>query len=315
MRHCIHLLPETGELVRCPNCKNNTGLKVFGCKVFGECTLVTAIDGMACCNGYRDENARVVACPLLAYSVEEAMAIKPSPSRLKWAYGLTTVPDRKDDLLPKTLASLAKAGFDRPRLFIDGAKPDASWDKFPYELTFRYPTIRTQGNWVLAAIELFCREPNADRYAIFQDDFVTVPNLRAYLEATPYPEKGYLNLYTFPSNQELAPAGKTGWYLSNQFGRGALALVFDSLSFRALLSSKHMIERPLDAHRGWKAIDGGIVTALAKEGIKEYVHNPSLTQHLGELSVMRNRPHPKATSFPGEDFDALSLLGENRVRG
>ena len=45
------------------------------------------------------------------------------PSR--WAYGVTTVPSRRDNLLPITLGSLRKAGFDKPRLARDAM--DAPW--------------------------------------------------------------------------------------------------------------------------------------------------------------------------------------------
>lgn len=240
---------------------------------------------------------------------------------MKWACGVTTVPERRACLLPGTLQSLAAAGFDRPRLFVDGARPQLDpWvrDKPDLEVTHRWPLIRTFGNWALGLAELYVREPGADRFAMFQDDLVAVRNLRAYLERCPYPERGYLNLYTFPSNQAIAPAGG-GWYegallasgsgdLRFQTGRGAVALVFSREAVVTLLCSQHMIERPQDAQNGWKRLDGGVVTAMNKAGWREYVHSPSLVQHTGLVSSMRNRPHKQAESFPGEQFDALSLL-------
>ena len=76
-----------------------------------------------------------------------------------------------------------------------------------------------------------------------------------------------------------------------------------------LLRHHDMIDKPIAAgFRGWKKTDGIIITAMKKAGYKEYVHNPSLVQHTGAVSSMRNRPHPQATSFRGEDFDALELL-------
>ena len=240
---------------------------------------------------------------------------------MQWAYCVTTVPQRKDDLLPRTLRSLAAAGFDKPRLCVDAntgiAKSSlldvtrAYAEAFPeLELTVRYPNIRTYGNWVLSLAELYLYNPGADRFLVAQDDFVTYRNLRQYLEKCPYPERGYWNLYTMPSNQTLAPDG-TGWYLSNQFGRGAVALVFNRETVLTLLTHQHMVERPMDAHRGWKAVDGGVVTALAKAGWKEFCHNPSLTQHVGLVSSMGNKPHRLAESFRGEEFNALDLLAVN----
>lgn len=233
----------------------------------------------------------------------------------RWAYGLTTVPARKDRLLPQTLSSLRVAGFPEPRLFVDGCDPKlATWykDTFHLEVTARDPKVNAYMNWVLALAELYGREPQAKMFAMFQDDFVTYPYLREYLESCTYPERGYWNLYTFPINQVICPKDHNnqdhqGWYLSNQLGRGAVALVFNREAVITLLSHQHMVERPLSADRGWKAIDGGIVTALNKAGWKEWVHNPSLVQHMGDHSTLGNKPHKQSTSFKGTNFDARHL--------
>lgn len=228
---------------------------------------------------------------------------------MNWAYGVTTVPDRLKDLFPRTLASLALAGFDSPRLFVDNCEQPNLYDRFNLPLTTRWPRIRTYGNWILALAELYIRDPKADRYALFQDDFVTVKGLRAYLDRSPYPANGYLNLYTFPANQSLAPPNRSGWYVSNQAGYGAVALVFSLEAVTTLLAQQSIVDRPQDAKKGHRSIDGGIVDAFSKVGWKEYVHNPSLVQHTGILSSMGNRRHPLAQSFPGENFDATTLLG------
>ena len=163
--------------------------------------------------------------------------------------------------------------------------------------------------------ELLIRFPTADRFAMFQDDIVTVKNLKAYLDASQYPTNGYWNLFTMPRNQTLAEkVGQTGrfkngFYLSNQKGLGALGLVFDRETLIELLHHQHTLRRFLDVEKGWQSIDGGIVTALRKAGWKEWVHTPSLVQHKGTVSSMKpGSKHPDAETFPGEDFDALSLL-------
>lgn len=226
---------------------------------------------------------------------------------MNWAYGVTTVPDRGSNLFPRTLESLAAAGFDRPRLFVDNCEFPNEYDKYGLETTTRWPRIRTYGNWILSLAELYIRNATADRYAIFQDDFVTVKGLRAYLEVSPYPTRGYLNLYTFPANQDLAPKNKLGWYPSNQGGLGAVALVFDRETVTKLLASQTLVDRPQDAKKGHASVDGAVINVLKKLGWTEYVHNPSLVQHTGLLSSMGNRRHPLAPSFPGEDFDATTL--------
>lgn len=243
---------------------------------------------------------------------------------LVWAYGVTTCPQRRADLLPRTLESLCGAGFDAPTLFVDGTKDVAGWEaEFGLPVVARSTTIRTFGNWALALGELLIRNPTAERLAIFQDDFVTYRNLRQYLEACPYPVGGYLNLYTFPVNRRLfqsldgrgrdrAPE-RLGWGLSNQLGKGAVALVFDRVAAGTLLTHPHMLARTVDAAKGWRSVDGAIVSALTKAGIKEYVHNPSLVQHTGLKSSMGNKPHRLADHWRGEDFDALKLLEETRA--
>jgi hypothetical protein len=232
---------------------------------------------------------------------------------ITWAYGVTTVAERiKNGLLERTLASLDKAGFTDPWLFVDGA---VTLDTAPPMVralnhTCHYPALRIYGNFHLALSELFIRNTQADRYAIFQDDFVTYRNLRQFLELSPYPTKGYLNLYLFDLNQRKAES--QGWYLSNQLGKGAVALVFDNEACQALLKSSYWIGRPASTsdnpNRLWKLIDGGIVEAMRLAGFKEYIHMPSLTQHTGDRSSLGNGKHAHASTFLGEDYDAMNLL-------
>jgi hypothetical protein len=205
-------------------------------------------------------------------------------------------------------------------LFVDGINHTSAVEMekvFQLPVVNRCPRIRTVGNWILALYELYLREPNADRYAVFQDDFVCYRNLRQYIEKCPYPEKGYLNLYTFPSNhpQKLrafglkAPADNyVGWYESNQNGRGAVALIFNKDAVRTLLCAQHLVDKVMDVHHGHVKIDGGVLDSMRKAGWKEYVHQPSLVQHVGLLSSMGNGIHAQAPTFQGEEVDALTFL-------
>lgn len=221
---------------------------------------------------------------------------------MKWSYGVTTVSERIETTLPKTLLSLAHAGFSDPHIFIDNARvPPESLDA--YSCTCHCPPLRAFGNWVTSAWSLYVYSPAADYFAIFQDDLITYANLRDYLERCKYPKTGYWNLYTFPSNEH-----GSGWHLSNQRGLGAVALVFSNEALRTLLFQKHLVERVLNEKRGHLAIDGGIVEAFKKVGWREWVHSPSLVQHIGDTSAIGNNPHPKAVSFRGEEFDARSLV-------
>lgn len=251
---------------------------------------------------------------------EELAQPKIAKSKMKWTYGITTVLERREDLLPKTIESLKQAGFDRPWLFVDGCTHKQAVELYEdyfgssiSGVTVRNPKVKAFGNWMMGLWELYLRNPHSDYYGMFQDDFVTYKNLRQYLESTKYPLNGYWNLLTFPQNQNNAPKGSTGFFISNQRGLGAVALVFNKKAVMELLASEHMVGRPQNTRRGVKAIDGAVVTALSKVGYKEYVHNPSLIQHTGNKSVIGHQVHPKAPSFQGESFDATDLLVKDVV--
>src|ERR1700728_2616698 len=107
---------------------------------------------------------------------------------MKWAYGVTTVSQRLETLLPKTLDSLCQAGFPTPRLFVDGFPRPETRSPLPY--MSRCPKIGAYGNWVLGLWELLLRNPDAERFAMFQDDLIASKRLRQYLEGCPYPDRG-----------------------------------------------------------------------------------------------------------------------------
>lgn len=222
---------------------------------------------------------------------------------LVWSYAVTTVPSRFETTLPTTLESMKKAGFDRPTLFIDG--PITTCPEFlsHYPLVQRSPAIKAYGNWLLTIWELYIRSPLADRYAIFQDDFVTYLNLKSYLEASPYPKVGYLNLYTFPKNVQ---PHEQGWYRAFERGKGAVALVFDNKAAKTLITQPHLLDRLADPMRCTQGIDGAVHDAMAKAGFHEYVHNPSLVQHIGDVSSIHpsHNAFAKADTFRGEDYNA-----------
>ena len=226
---------------------------------------------------------------------------------MKWAYGVTTVPSRKDTLLPQTLDSLNKAGFLKPRLFVDGCNSPGQYYKHTdsHYVTTRTTPIGAYGNWVLALWELYIRQ-TADRYVMFQDDVIICPGTRDYLEECPWPGKCYLNLYTHVENDKLATSkGLTypTWFESNQLGRGALALVFDAGFLSDLFQQQYFVDHPRSGRKNMVNIDGVVSRAAKNLQVTEYVHHPSLTQHLGLRSSIGKRVHPVSPSFPGEDYN------------
>lgn len=232
---------------------------------------------------------------------------------MEWAYGITTVPKRRHNLLEQTIASLSQAGFPNPRLFIDGCGCNGAddWSKFNLEITCRYPCIGCAGNWILSLWELHIRQPRADRYVIFQDDLVAYKNLRQYLERCRLPSRAYYNLFTFNQNRILAT--EQGWFPSNQKGKGAVALMFTPEAIEVLLTHRHLFHRcrpvPDEPTRHLKNIDGGIVECFRQAGWQEYCHHPSLVQHMGgHSSTIGNSVYHPAPAWRGESFDALQLL-------
>lgn len=284
-------------------------------------------------------------CPGYSFSEEEDIDTRtrlvPTPvtpileSRMRWSYGVTTVKDRLDTLLPRTLKSLKAGGFTHPLLFIDACRPEdvPTWIKSEYRDRYatRFPRMMVVGNWMLGMWELYLREPHADYYAMFQDDLVCYRNLKAYLEHSKPPTNGYLNLFTNPTNEseksKSLPSNKSGWYPAYQWGKGALALVFSNEMLRHLLKQDNVINKCRGDRKPLKNLDGMVIEAInpthkKSSPLLEWVHSPSLVQHTGHLTSAGNYRRDKkgevlpgcnyedAPEWMGEDFDALSLLSE-----
>lgn len=239
---------------------------------------------------------------------------------MKWAIGLTTIPERRDTTLLTTLLSLREAGFSTPHLFVDGDSDGDSWrTQFGLEVSTRYPRMLAYGNWILGMWELLIRNPVSDMYVMFQDDLIAYKNLRQYLERVKYPAAGgYLNLYTCKDNQSLVPTNNEGQYVdgfwpSNQSGFGALALVFNREAIVQLITSQIAVIKTIASIKPKSSIDGNVVECLSQrhqgpKGWKEYIHSPSLVQHIGEESSLGHYPDT-APCFLGVSFDALSFIG------
>lgn len=321
---CKYFGKDTGKRVKCVEGGCKSKLFVFECDKFGECTVARFGEGV---------EHKCKGCFSREVGVRQTQQVRELPTMRteNWAYGVTSCAERINTLLPQTLRSLATAGFDRPRLFIDGIGHEEAGrveKKFGLEVTAHDKPLKTVGNWVTALWELLVRNPTINRFALFQDDLLTCRDLRQYLDNSKWPEKGYLNLYTFPLNQAVAPsAGRgeagacSGWFEAKecangplyhgkmgQKGLGAVALCFTRDAVIDILSARRTAMRPLDAVWPTSKLDGLIVTAMNDAGWREYCHDPSLVQHTGERSSMGNNKHPLATSFKGEQWSALELL-------
>lgn len=303
MQQCKHLgrlMDE--ELVECPSCSGRVVLKVYGCAIHGRATLgkrVSDVEG--CCRG----------CGQM--EVESMRA-----SEVRWACGVTTVPSRIDDgTLATTLRSLAAAGFDKPRLFVDGGSYSVDWwRQLGLEATIRHTPVSAWGNWLLGLTELLIREPMCHRYCMFQDDLLMCKGAKEYLSHLSYEKHTYWNLHSFPKN-EHACEGRVGLSKAALLGVSGLALVFDRDTVVDLLGHTNTASRCMEVehNRGQTNLDGGVYWTLCNYlKYREMVHWPCLTQHVGHNSTLKGRngrPHdafPMSESFRGEEFDAMSLL-------
>jgi hypothetical protein len=187
-----------------------------------------------------------------------------------------------------------------------------------YHVSHRYPRVGVYGNWILSLWELYLREPLADRYLLFQDDLIVCQGLREYLEKQPLPvpegkDGGYFNLYTHQPNETIAQDKtnpRRGWFLSNQRGLGALALMFNRQGVTTLLQQPHMVMKPQGASHPTKKVDGAVCEAMVRANWVEYCHYPSLVQHIGLNTSTGNHLHPLSQSWQGEEWDARSMLGQ-----
>ncbi len=214
---------------------------------------------------------------------------------MKWAYGVTTVPERIGTLLPQTLASLAAAGFDRPVLFVDGQITGYG----DHEVVC-HPRVGQMRNWMHALFYLFTTK-DADRYAIFEDDVLACRQLREYLERFPA-GKVYWNLITLDENHVFTQ-DVPGWHESNQLGRSACGLVFDRSTVDCLLRMERFVRGP---GNGETMSDAVVIGTLKSLGYKELVHYPSLLQHVGLESTLGNSIG-RVSAFVSEDVDLLSV--------
>jgi hypothetical protein len=151
------------------------------------------------------------------------------------------------------------------------------------------------------------REPRADRYAVFEDDLIACPNLRKYLERTTTPGTRFYNLITHDVNANRRPhSNYRGWYHSDQMCRGAVGLVFTNESAVAILSCRKLIAAFQEESRMYRARDTAIGNAMRQMNFHEYVHYPSLLQHMESESTFGHKIG-KVDAFI-EGFDPLSIL-------
>jgi hypothetical protein len=231
---------------------------------------------------------------------------------------VTTCPARLSTLLPETIRAVRAAGFD-PDIYADGLLSQEQKAGIQVLLSEQAKVhdghnVQPFSHWYRSVLTMFMQHPWSQWYVVFQDDLTCPKTLLQYILNSKLPPKAYFNLFTFMENEQVAAESSTGWieaYKTKkgvQFGRGGVCLMFRHDALTALLSQQHMLMRRLNYKRGNTSLDGAIVEAMTQAGYREYIHNPSLVQHTGHVSSMGNKQHEQAKTYPGDDFDLMTLL-------
>lgn len=200
---------------------------------------------------------------------------------MRWAVGITTAP-REVPTLDRCLESLQRAGWQQPRLFVDG-RIDRPYD---LPVTLRDPAVGAWPNYYLALMELLQREPDADALMVVQDDAVFYD--RVYLKdcldqvlwlADP---PGLVSLYC----SSAYTMTQSGWHrCAERWNWGALAIVFPRALAVRFLTDEQALEHRWQPY-GDRYIDDVIGDFCIRHDIPIHYPCPSLVQHIGESSTL-----------------------------
>jgi len=204
---------------------------------------------------------------------------------MKWAVGVTTAA-RPEPTLPRTLASLRRAGFESVRVFDDREQVGA-WS-----------------NWLGTLRALLKTSPRADVLLACQDDIVCCRGLRAYLDRSLWPDGNVAICSPYcPGTYRRAQPGwhqeRRGWHLVG------------ALCWAIARSAAEAIVEDLGAVEASRQIDARVGRWAAESGRTVWYHTPSLVQHtgignsaLGDRLVNDLR---RAADFVGEEADACCI--------
>jgi len=208
------------------------------------------------------------------------------PAIRSWAVGVTTAP-RAAATLSECVSSMQAAGWERPRLFVDGAVelPEAL-TAFPR--SHRDPQIGAWPNYYLALAELLLRDPTADAYMLVQDDslFCADSGMKQYLEHTFWPGRRPGIASLFCSRAYTQP--RAGWSEFRGVWRWcALAFVFSRGAAQRFLADLDVVGHRWSRRRnGMADISWRVGRWAADARVPVYFPTPSLVQHIGEVSSL-----------------------------
>ena len=202
-----------------------------------------------------------------------------------WSVGVITAP-RLAPTLDACLDSFIRAGWERPRLFVDTATTIATRHAH-LPLTVREPRIGAFPNYYLALAELVMRDPEADAYLLAEDDvlFSDREDLHAYLQDVLWPSDpiGAVSLYCSSAYTKTDP----GWHkFDGEWVWGALAFIFSPESARRFLGDPLIFAHRTSSDEGLADTDALIGTWSHQRDLPLFFPTPSLVQHIGDTSSL-----------------------------
>ena len=209
--------------------------------------------------------------------------------------GITTS-HRRRPTIDHTIDSLGRAGWDHAFVFADGCETNAASNCFDaVDVTWvrRATNVGGWSNFVLGAMELVHRDPDADGYLMLQDDALLArfSGLRAYVDRlmTSIGPEAMASLYCC----ELDSKPEFGWHRSTlPYQRGAQGFAFGGQAMRRFVADAvtrpwegkwhNNSARPLEQ----RGIDGNVGRWALQQEVPLWLPTPSLIWHLGETSTL-----------------------------
>jgi GR25 family glycosyltransferase involved in LPS biosynthesis len=144
------------------------------------------------------------------------------------------------------------------------------------------------GNWA-HCLKWLIQQTSADYFLISEDDVAYCQGAREALEhgIAEYSHVGFWSLYT-PVRDRGLVGHKAGWVEANR-GRdawGTQAMCLPRSSANILLAYPSLYTEP-------RTTDYIVAQCFIDEGVPCYYHNPSLTNHLGQISSIGNNWQPE----------------------
>lgn len=223
----------------------------------------------------------------------------------RWMVGITTSP-RTHATLDDCLASIRLAGWRHVHVFQDGKDDRGSMVERADSATMpgieegldvtrlqRSSNVGAWSNFVLSALELVHRDPDADAYMMLQDDALLTRSsaVRPYLEGLldSIGPGAAASLFSCQADTSNTP----GWKLLNEpVIRGAEGFVFSRDAMWRFVDSPmcrpwqipwhHGNRRPLEQ----RGVDGNVGRWAIESGTPLWLPSPSIVWHLGDTSTL-----------------------------